>query len=183
MNWHQFWESNKSLGLDEATRRFRKIEEQQYQEDYAVWQSLQEAKGAGSNASGAVSAGGGGSAVGTALFAPVVVADASPNARAVVFYWGTIVHANQYVVQRATDAAFTQGVTTIYTGNSPAQVGVPGFVDGNLPAGGTFYYRAKAQDTTATYLDSPYGPVTSTSVAHIITSGPGYGNPLGVDNL
>ena len=183
MNWHQFWEANKDLGLNEATRRFRKIEEQQYQEEYAAWQAMNEAKGAGS-ANGGAAAGGGGSAVGSALFAPVVVADASPLQRAIVFYWGTILHANKYIVQRATDAAFTQNVTTVYTGNSPAQNGVAGYVDYSVTYGTTYYYRAKAQDTTATYTDSAYGAVTETSSARVISSNtPVYGAALGVDNL
>lgn len=184
MNWQQFWEANKSLGLEEATRRYRRIEEQKNEEEYGQWLAIQEARGGGS-ASGAAgaAAGGGGSAVGTALYAPVVTADASTTQQAIVFYWGTVVHANNYIVQRSTDPTFATGVTTVYTGNSPAQNGVPGYVDYSVTVGTTYYYRAKAQDTTATYTDSPYGAVLSTSGATPTVSGHVYGKTLGVDNL
>lgn len=184
MNWQRFYESNKNLGYDEALRQYRLLERKRNDEEELQWMAMQAMNEAaagkgGSTTVGALAAGGGG-AVGAALFAPNIVATASINLWAVALYWPTIVHANRYVVQRALDAAFTQSVTTIYTGNSPVQTGVPAIADQNLVAGTTYYYRVKAQDSNAVYLDSPYGAV---AFATTIMGSQHYGAGLGVDNI
>jgi hypothetical protein len=182
MNWQSFYEQNKALGYDEALRQYRIQENKRNQEEFEAWAwaKMNEAKSTGSNTAAGALAAGGGSAVGAALFAPNIVATPSTNLYAVALYWGTIVHANRYVVQRATDAAFTQNVTTVYTGQSPVQAGVPAIADQDLTANTTYYYRVKAQDTNAVYLDSPYGAIAS---ATTISGSQHYGAGLGVDNI
>lgn len=73
---------------------------------------------------------------------------ATPGYMQIELDWDAVEGATHYRVERALDAAFTSGVTVVYTSTGTA------IVDDILPNTGTFYYRVKG----VSYLlgDGPY---------------------------
>lgn len=82
---------------------------------------------------------------------------ASAGENQVELDWDTVTGATSYTLERALDAGFVSGLTTVYTGASTA------ILDDELTNGVTYYYRVKA---TALYCaDSPYSTDNATPTA------------------
>lgn len=71
--------------------------------------------------------------------------------------WDSVTHATGYVLQRATDAGFTSGLTTVYSGSGTS------VADGSLDPSTTYHYRLKA--TAAGYANSNYDSDNATTTS------------------
>ncbi len=95
-----------------------------------------------------------GTATTTPLATPTGLAATVTSASAAGLSWNAVANASSYLVQRATDSAYTVNVTTVYAGSGTSTS------DTGLAASTTYYYRILAAGTGA-YTNSPY----STSVS------------------
>lgn len=163
MNWQQYYEKNKDLGLDEARTRFRRLEQQEFESEAAMY----EASRGGSNAANIAGAAGGGQLRRPNLSAAI---NSSPNT--IVLSWTFVAGANNYVLERATNQAFTANHSTVYTGNLLT------FTNSNLATNTTYFYRVKSQKTTNSNTpDSVYSNIEE------IATAVSYGGALGITNL
>ncbi len=87
---------------------------------------------------------------------------------AVTITWTTVPNAGGYLLQRATDNAFTANVTIVYSGTAVSTTN-----NGLTPAT-SYYYRVKATGT-GNYSDGPYSAVGTATT--------GSGGPLGTPSL
>lgn len=76
--------------------------------------------------------------------------------------WDASANADNYVLQRATDAAFTTGLTTVYNGSGTS------YSNTGLTSATHYYYRVKAQDTTNVYRDSSYATDDATTTGGLV---------------
>lgn len=74
--------------------------------------------------------------------------------------WASVTNATGYIVQRATDSAFTVSLTTIYSSTGTS------FNDTGLTLATTYYYRVKA--TASAYRDSAYAITNASTTGGLI---------------
>lgn len=160
-SWQQYWAQNENLGFDEALRRFRKMEQQDFEEQAQMF----EAKRAGSTAKANSS----GSAGGGQLAIPNLTASSSSAPNTAILNWSAVTGTTNYILQRATNATFTSGLTTVYSGVALTKT------DGNLAISTHFFYRVKAQKTGSP--DSAWS-----NIEEVTTTG-SYGGALGFIHL
>lgn len=80
------------------------------------------------------------------------------SSTAVTLTWTTIANASGYLLQRATDNAFTANVAAVYSGTALTTVST------GLSPSTVYYYRAKAIGT-GYYTDGNYSPVVSVTTS------------------
>ena len=90
------------------------------------------------------------------LASPVMVAD-TITALSISLLWSSVANATSYQVQRATNASFTTGLVTVYTGSNL------GVMNTGLQPSTAYWFRIKA--TAAGYLDSDYQTLNVTTKA------------------
>lgn len=84
---------------------------------------------------------------GVTLETPVLAAEVISSSE-ITLTWNDVDNATSYTLQRASDASFITGLTTVYTG------ALFTFADTGLSSSSTYYYRLQA--TATGYNDSNY---------------------------
>lgn len=92
---------------------------------------------------------------GATVAAPATFTTGTITTSSIILNWAAVSGATNYVVEKASDAAFTDA-TQIYSGTAQT------YTDSGLTATTTYYYRVRAQKTN--YEDSAYKTLSAATV-------------------
>lgn len=150
MNWQTFYENNKHLGEDEARAKYRRIENDRFEEERMMYEAAKASKAA--KELGGIYGGG-------RLAVPVLSQGVDATAGHALLNWTAVSGANNYKLEQATSADFATANVQDYSG--PLLT----FNKAGLTSAVTYYFRVKAEDTNTTPVKPSLWSNTITVVA------------------